>query len=348
MSTEKITIGVVGVGMVGSQLARYFKEARGYRRGKDLFLYDKDPKKRMQDDVNKASIIFLCVPTPPTGTGGACDTSAIDAVMKTLTSEKTVVVKSTVPPGTTERLQKAYPHHVLFNPEFLTESRAWEDMLRPDRQVVGYTNNSKDHASMVLNLLPKAFFASPGTQGTYNFIRINATEAEMGKYAGNVFGALKVTYANILADLCEAVGQHIKKENISSPVEYEHVRMMLAHDHRIGDAWLNVEHNLYRGFGGACFPKDVSALRMQARTLLKKIPRGAMLRKRFEKAVKLLDAVWEYNETLLASQGLTVEDVSVHDREWISKKLSARGVLPRRISLRLGSASGRKTKTKII
>lgn len=326
MSMEKITIGVVGVGMVGSQLARYFEEARGYRRGKDLFLYDKDPKKRMQDDVNKAGIIFLCVPTPPTGAGGACDTSAIDAVLRTLTNEKIVVVKSTVPPGTTERLQKAYPHHLLlFNPEFLTESRAWEDMIRPDRQIVGHTAASMGHASIVLGLLPQAFFSSPGTLGAYTFTRVNATEAELGKYAGNTFGALKVTFANIFADFCDLLETEYKKNGQDVPVQYENVRMMLAHDHRIGDAWLNITQGMYRGFGGACFPKDVSALRMQARTLLKKIPRSAVLRKRFEKAVKLLDAVWEYNETLLASQGLTVEDVSVHDREWITKKLSASG-----------------------
>ncbi len=319
---NSVAVGVIGVGMVGSQLARYFEEVRGYRRGRNLFLYDTNPKKKCRDDVERAEIVFVTVPTPRRAHDGICDTSALDAAIGMLQTPKIVVLKSTIPPGTTEEYQKKYPQHTfLFNPEFLTESRAWEDMLRPDRQIVGHTAAGPGHASAVLNLLPQAYFSSPGTIGAYTFIRINATEAELGKYAGNVFGAFKVTYANVLADLCCAIEQGLKKKGVRTAVEYENVRAMLAHDRRIGDAWLDVTHNLYRGFGGACFPKDVSALIATSRQLLRGIPRGAPERKPFEKAVKFLTAMWEYNEALLASQGLSVEDVSVHDREWLSEKL---------------------------
>jgi nucleotide sugar dehydrogenase len=322
---KKLPIGIVGIGMVGGQLKRYFEEARGYVRGADLFVYDTDAKKQMRDDMNKAEVVFLCVPTPATGTGGACDTSALESALGMLRESKVVVVKSTVTPGTTEGLQKRYPRHTfLFNPEFLTESRAWEDTIRPDRQIVGGTAASQQHGYQVLSLLPQAYFSSPGSLGAYTYVRVNATEAELGKYASNIFGALKVTYANMLSDICMATENVLAKKNYSVSVSYDNIRAMMAHDGRIGDAWLNVEHNLYRGFGGACFPKDVRAFRARAKELLRTIPRTAAERKRFEKLVKLFDAVWEYNEALLASQGLTVEDVSIHDREWLEKKLKTR------------------------
>ena len=326
-ASQPVPIGIIGIGMVGSQLARWFGEIQGYRRGKNLFLFDTDRKKKCRDDVNRARIIFVSVPTPRRARDGVCDTRALEAAVSCLTEAKIVVLKSTIPPGTTEQFQKKFPQHTfLFNPEFLTESRAWADMLRPDRQIVGHTASHPVHASAVLNLLPQAYFSSPGTIGAYTFIRVNATEAEMGKYAGNVFGAFKVTYANILADMCAQVEKSLQKKGIQTPVNYENIRMLLSHDHRVGDAWLDVNHNLYRGFGGACFPKDVSALLQAARSLLKEMPRSSHERKLFEKAVKVLEAVWNYNQALLESQGLTVEDVSVHDKEWVGKKLHAKNV----------------------
>lgn len=318
-----MAVGVVGIGMVGSQLARYFQEVRGYHRKKNLFLFDTNPVKKCHDDVNKAQVVFLAVPTPRRTQDGVCDISAIDTALSMLTGEKIIVIKSTVPPGTTERYAKKYPQHTFFfNPEFLTESRAWEDMLHPDRQIVGHTAASPVHASMILSLLPEAFFSSPGTLGTYTFTRVNATEAEMGKYASNVFGAMKVTYANVLADMCEALARDLAGEKIDTPIDYEHVRSTLAHDRRIGDAWLNVQHNLYRGFGGACFPKDVSAFIAIATQALKRTPRKSPLYPQLAKGVAFLKAAWEYNETLLASQGLTSDDVSMHDREWLRQKLT--------------------------
>ena len=316
-------MGIIGVGMVGSQLHRYFEEERGHVRRKDLFLYDANPKKDMQDDINQAHLIFVCVPTP-WKKNGVCDISAVKTALGMISGEKVVVLKSTVPPGTTERLQKKFPKlALLFSPEFLTESRAWEDMVRPDRQIVSATAKAQPHASTVLGLLPTAFFSSPGTLGTYNFIRINATEAEVGKYASNIFGALKVTYANMLADICFVLENSLKKEGMKdATVQYKNVRSILAHDRRIGDAWLDVEHNLYRGFGGACLPKDMSAFIVSAKSLLAKLPRKTPEWKRFLKLIAFFEAAWAYNETLLQSQGLSVEDVSIHDKEWLGRKLA--------------------------
>ena len=187
---------------------------------------------------------------------------------------------------------------------------------------MGYTANSHEHASTVLRLLPKAFFSSPGTLGTYTFTRVNATEAELGKYAGNTFGALKVTFANVLADFCNLLETEYKRNGENIPVHYNNVRMILAHDHRIGDAWLDVMHGLYRGFGGYCFPKDVSAFIAHGRELLEKLPEKHPHKNQYEKGIRFLEAMWEYNKELLAEQHLTVEDVSIHDKEWIEKRIN--------------------------
>lgn len=310
----------MGIGMVGTPLKRYFEEIRGYKRGEELFLYDIDPKKGFHDNINFADAVFICVPTPMTA-GGSADISAVESALGMLSSEKIIIVKSTVPPGTTEELQKRHPHHkILFNPEFLTESRAWEDMLNPDRQVVGYTAHSKSYASTILNLLPMAYFSSPGALGTYEFLRLNATEAELGKYAGNLFGAFKVTFGNIIKDFCDAISTVSGMSKTKT--DYENVRVMLSHDRRIGGSWLDVGYHSYRGYGGYCFPKDTSALIARGEEFLTRIPAGSHEYKRLAAGINFLKSMREYNRTLLETQGLTEEDVSVHDKEWIQKKMN--------------------------
>src|SRR3989338_10116780 len=132
---EKPKIGIIGIGMVGSPLKRYFEE-KGFERNKNLFCYDTDPKKGFGDDINKADIIFICVPSPR-NSDGSCNADIVeDTVRKFHKNKKVLVVKSTVEPGTVARLQKKYDCSLLFNPEFLTEARAWEDFIRPDRQII--------------------------------------------------------------------------------------------------------------------------------------------------------------------------------------------------------------------
>ncbi|MEK7560945.1 MAG: hypothetical protein AAB539_03260 [Patescibacteria group bacterium] len=174
----KYKIGIIGLGMVGTPLKRYFEERQSHIRGENLFLYDIDPKKGYDDDVGKADIIFVAVPTPRAPDGSA-NLAAVHDAFSTINGEKIVVLKSTVPPGTTENLQRKYPQHrVLFNPEFLTEARAWEDFVKPDRQIVGFTARSIDAAHAVLTLLPKAPFMSPWGINTYRPVKMTATEAE--------------------------------------------------------------------------------------------------------------------------------------------------------------------------
>ncbi|KKT28719.1 MAG: UDP-glucose dehydrogenase [Candidatus Giovannonibacteria bacterium GW2011_GWB1_46_20] len=311
---NKPKIGILGVGMVGKEAARYFLES-GWERGKSLFLHDTDAKKNFSDDIKKANIIFICVPTP-SKKDGSCDTSIVESVInKYHAPDRILVIKSTVEPGTVARFQKKYKSPILFNPEFLTESRAWEDFIRPDKQIVGHTHKSQAVAGSVLNLLPQAYFSAPGTLGTYEFVRVNSSEAEFGKYASNVFGALKVTYANVLADFANALEKVQRREGIKLPVDYENIRKMVAHDRRIGDAWMNVYHGNYRGFGGYCFPKDFKAFMIFGNKLIKKLNKKKDKNLQFllKSGLGFLEAVWKYNSNLLKSQDLSVELVSSHE-----------------------------------
>jgi UDPglucose 6-dehydrogenase len=285
-------LGIIGVGWVGAQLKRWFEEGKGYKAGIDLMLYDIDPKK-CAGDINQAEIIFVAVPTPRNRETGACDTSIVKDAVSKVKGEKIIVLKSTIPPGTTEAIQKQYPQHkLLFNPEFLSESRAWEDMIRPDRQIVGFTEKSMDVAGHVLALLPKAPFMSPWGVGTYKQTRITATEAEIIKYAGNVYFAQKVNWANALAKVAEKLG-----------VDYESIRKGMSADFRIGDSHLDVNHGGYRGFGGFCFPKDLSAFMIFAQE------------QGLHDVHNLLKSHWDFNGNLLSEQGLTYDDVSKHINE---------------------------------
>ena len=182
----------------------------------------------------------------------------------------------------------------------MTEARAWKDFTKPDRQIIAPVNDeSRQFCGAILELLPSAFF---------RFHAANSTEAELAKYGGNIFGAIKVTFANIWADFCDVLG-----------VDYENVRKVIGHDSRIGGSWMDVLHGEYRGFGGFCFPKDLNAFIAFAEILMDEMQPGVEKR-RLSKGLNILRAVWDYNKYLLFSQGLTIEDVSMHDKE-LEKKL---------------------------
>ena len=233
-NAKDLKLGIVGVGMVGGALKNYFE-----KKGINFFVYDTGKKIGSMEDVNKADMIFVCVPTPFDKEKGF-DLSCVREVCGKITGEKIIVIKSTVVPGTTESLQKEFPHHkFLFNPEFLTELTADQDMSYPDRQIIGYTKQSYNVAGDVLAILPLAPFEKI----------IPATEAEMVKYFGNNWFAVKVIFANQIYDLCKKIG-----------VDYEVIMESAAADKRIGRSHLEVMHKGYRGYGGKCLPKDIRAL----------------------------------------------------------------------------------------
>ncbi len=234
-SLKDIKVGIIGVGMVGGALKRYFE-----KKGITPFAYDKGQNLGSMNNVNQADMIFICVPTPFDKEKQGFDLSYVKEACNNIKGEKIIIIKSTVVPGTTENFQKEYPQHkFLFNPEFLTELTADQDMGYPDRQIVGYTKESYNVAGDLLLMLPLAPFEKT----------MPAKEAELVKYFGNTWFAVKVAFANQMYDLCQKIG-----------VNYDTIMESASADKRIGRSHLEVWHKEYRGYGGKCLPKDIRAL----------------------------------------------------------------------------------------
>lgn len=227
-------ITIAGLGIVGSALQAYLTD-----HGLAPQVYD--PPKGMNDlsVLKNADIVFIAVPTPYTENG--FDLRYVDEVMPLIGDGAIVVIKSTILPGTTDAYQKKYSKlKMLFSPEFLTEKTATYDFSHPTRQIIGYTASSKDVAETVLSFLPTAPYRAA----------MPAHEAEMVKYMNNVFYALKVTYANQLYDLCEAMG-----------IDYTRVAEgAVTSEPMMGQNHWDVFFGGYRGYDGKCLPKDIRAL----------------------------------------------------------------------------------------
>ena len=234
-SLKSLRLGIVGVGMVGGALRNYFE-----KKAIKPFLYDKGKNLGSVEEVNQADVIFICVPTPFNKEKGF-DLSFIEEACQNIKGEKIIVIKSTVLPGTTEKLQKRYSQHkFLFNPEFLSEATADDDFENPDRQLIGYTKKSRDIAEEILYLLPWAPFEKI----------LPAAEVEMIKYFNNTFNAVKVIFVNQMYDLCQKIGI-----NYDSVMHYAaKSKFIQTEDH------LRIFHKGYRGYGGRCLPKDIRAL----------------------------------------------------------------------------------------
>lgn len=234
--SQTYKIGIVGVGMVGGVMQRWFE-----KQGAGPLVYDKFKNLGSPEEVKRADILFIAVNTPYNSESGGFDLSQVERALDILKDEsKIVVIKSTILPGTTEMLQQKHPQHkILFNPEFLTQSSADNDMAYPDRQIVGYTKQSYNVAGDVMRILPLAPFERI----------IPSTEAEMVKYFGNTWFSTKVVFANQMYDVCAKLG-----------LDYNSVKDCAAADKRIGPSHLDVHHGGYRGYGGACLPKDTRAL----------------------------------------------------------------------------------------
>ncbi len=204
----------------------------------------------LEEAVEKSEIVFLALPTPP-GEDGSADLSYIlgvaDQLGKIMSDYKIIIDKSTVPVGTADLVRKAISNHypgdfaVVSNPEFLREGFAVEDFMKPDRVVIG---TSDIRAKSVLEDLYK-----PYTRQGNPIIFMDERSAEMTKYAANSFLALKISYMNEIALLCEKVGADV-----------DMVRLGIGSDDRIGKRFLFPGI----GYGGSCFPKDVQALAITA------------------------------------------------------------------------------------
>lgn len=242
----KTKVGIIGLGYVGGALKHWFDSRKNFF---EVFLYDKYKKIGSIGEVNRASIIFIAVPTPFNEKSGGYNGSAVREAVSKVKNGKIAVIKSTVLPGSAEKIQKFYPRKtILFSPEFLRAKTANKDFMRPDRQIIGFANPAgKRAASKVLKVLPKAPFS----------MIVKSKEAEMIKYFSNSYLATRVVFANQIYDLCRKL----------KGVDYDVVRKCLVRDKRIGDSHFEIFHEGYRGYAGGCFPKDVRALLQLAKKM---------------------------------------------------------------------------------
>jgi UDPglucose 6-dehydrogenase len=229
----------------------------------------------LKEGISNAQVIFLALPTPP-GENGSADLTYILGVAndlgKLITDYVVIIDKSTVPVGTAEKVYDAIAKNlpagqagtkiefdVVSNPEFLREGVAVDDFMKPDRVIIG---TSSERAKKIMNELYVPFVR----QGN-PIIYMDEKSAELTKYAANSFLAMKITFMNEIAHLCERMGADV-----------DMVRKGIGSDERIGRRFLFPGI----GYGGSCFPKDVQALVKSSDDV--------------DYDFKILDAVMEVNE----------------------------------------------------
>jgi UDPglucose 6-dehydrogenase len=273
MSSGGSPIGIIGVGWVGLVSAACFAEL-----GHEVWCRDIDPERiadlrkghvpifesglpelvaknserlHFEDDLapllDHTRLLFVCVDTPPTYSGDA-DLSRVNAVVDELpsTSEHALVMKSTVPVGTGAAIERRFSElgksgiSYVSNPEFLKEGSAVEDFMHPDRVVIGFEEGAEWAADETARLYEPL---------RCSIVRTDVASAEMIKLASNAFLATKISFINEIANVCEEVGADVGE-----------VADGMGLDPRIGRNFLNAGI----GYGGSCFPKDVSALKQLA------------------------------------------------------------------------------------
>jgi UDPglucose 6-dehydrogenase len=228
-------IGIVGKGVVGSAVYDGLRQI-----GHDLKFYDTAYPDTALTDLTDSDIIYVCVPTDQLP-DGSCDVSTVsDTVAKLaeLNYSGVIAVKSTVIPGTTEKLIVQYPTlSICFVPEFLRERSALTDFIdHHDILIVGTDDTAVyDFIVACHGNIPK------------KVIQVSPTEAEIAKYFSNVFNALRITFANGVFEVCEQLG-----------ADYQKVFQAATHRHNITADYLRCSQYL-RGFGGHCLPKDSKA-----------------------------------------------------------------------------------------
>ena len=299
-----MSIGVIGQGFVGGSLTTVFSE-----RGETVYTYDKTGKlapggksgfnrinstqTAYPDSISEfvqscegtsgfSGVFFVCVPTPMYEDGSP-DITIVEDVLELIciapysadSPQRIAVIKSTVPPGSTERWNKLFNDrslHVVFNPEFLTEANAINDMREQNRIVLG---GPRPYINTVRNIFQRAFPKVP-------IIKTSATTAEMVKYVTNCMLAVKVSFANEVAQICEALDADGLNIDYDKVVEYAKVDRRLGETHWSVPGPVPTHDGRYvRGFGGHCFPKDVNALMSVAR--------------QYNINPKVMQAAWEKN-----------------------------------------------------
>ena len=237
-------IGIIGQGFVGNAVYQKFKNYY------DVLTYDLDETKsnsNVNEIICKCTNIFICLPTPM-NKDGSCNIDIVEQVLTgidlttdNLETERNIIIKSTIPPGTTAKWNHRFESlNIVFNPEFLTEANAVSDYENQDRIILGGVRPATTELKTIFSkVFPKA-----------HIIKTDSTHAEMVKYLTNTFLATKVSFANEMYSMCESLG-----------IDYDKVIEYATQDKRLGNSHWNVPgHDGDFGFGGHCFPKDLNAL----------------------------------------------------------------------------------------
>lgn len=231
-------IGIVGYGVVGKSI----KDLLGAS-NRPVAVYDPMylpvPGLFDKDAINDCGITFVCVPTP-TGPGGECDTSIVEEVCRWIKSD-IIVLRSTVAPGTTDRLRQQTGKRIIFQPEYIGETVAHPLLDHLDHPFIILGGPIED-TTPVADLYKEFYHSS------LHIHQVDCLTAELTKYMENSFYAVKVAFVNEFYDICRAFG-----------VSFDQVRECWLADPRISRDHTFVYPN-NRGFGGKCLPKDVSAI----------------------------------------------------------------------------------------
>jgi UDPglucose 6-dehydrogenase len=243
----KEVIGIIGQGFVGTAIRE------GMKNHFTIETYDKfkanvSTCSSLEDVCAKAHIVFTCLPTPMKR-DGSCDLSILEGAVRAINSfdlGNIVVIKSTVVPGTTARLNEECANvDIVFNPEFLTEANYIDDFKNQNRIIIG---GPRPATTIIKNMFRKVFQKTP-------IVKTGSNTAESVKYFINCFLATKVSFANEFKQICEPIG-----------VDYDKVVEYALYDQRIGPTHLSTPGpDGLKGFGGSCFPKDLNALLYFAR-----------------------------------------------------------------------------------
>lgn len=237
-----MNIGIIGQGYVGTAIKL------GFEQHYNVLTYDKfdlakSTHSKLSDLVEETKVIFVCVPTPMRK-DGTCYTGIVEEVIREINEsadDHIIVIKSTIPPGTTDRINQEYTHStVIFNPEFLTEQNFLEDFKNQKRIILGGDRKGTNKLRQIYSkVFPNA-----------TIVKTGAKHAEMVKYFTNCFLATKVSFANEMYNVCQQLD-----------LDYDKVVEYAIYDERLGKShWAVPGPDGDFGYGGHCFPKDLSAI----------------------------------------------------------------------------------------
>lgn len=230
-------VGIVGYGVLGHALERALKKG-----AHDICIYDKFnhlfSSIQHRRVINGCDLTFLSVPTNELAADSSCDLSQIEDCVRWI--ESPICIKSTIPPGTVDRLSLQFNKWIAFSPEYLGEQKnhPWTEIESSGFVIVGGMNDIQD---LVIRVLSCCFDSKVAIH------RTDAKTAELCKYMENCYLATKVAFVNQFYDIATTLG-----------VDFQELRRLWLHDDRIGSSHTTVTAE--RGFGGRCLPKDLHAM----------------------------------------------------------------------------------------